>query len=248
MLTFNIKDGLTYNNEVIDNASVVLKLITPVKASYTAILVLNNGSKVSYPFLLEGELYKCKFDITNETVGFLNNAKLYLHVVDAGLEKNTNEVVLKINVDKIKQSIKKVIGEELIGMMQRLSKLENDLISLSKKGILKNAPVINKADIKPGMIPVATATGEFTAAYPFAEVVKEVNGVKAVNEKLLLTLKDIPFEENGKSTKEVVTILSQLVKAQAEVIQELLHTQMKVINNLEKLRLEFAEHKNTALF
>lgn len=248
MLSFNLKEGLSYNNEVIDNASVVLKLITEVKATFTAIIVLNNGSKIAYPFEQEGELYKSKFDITNETLPYLKEAKLYLHIVDSGLEKNSNEVILKFNLDKIKTAIKRVIGEELITILQRVAKLENDLITLSKKGILKNAPVINKEDIKPGMIPVATSTGEFTAAYPFADVVKEVNGIKAINERLLLTLKDIPFEENGKSTKEVVQLMLSVIRAQAEVIQDMLKTQSKVINDLEKLRLDYAEHKNTALF
>ena len=248
MLSFNLKEGLSYNNEVIDNASVVLKLITEVKATFTAIIVLNNGSKIAYLFEQEGELYKSKFDITNETLPYLKEAKLYLHIVDSGLEKNSNEVILKFNLDKIKTAIKRVIGEELITILQRVAKLENDLITLSKKGILKNAPVINKEDIKPGMIPVATSTGEFTAAYPFADVVKEVNGIKAINERLLLTLKDIPFEENGKSTKEVVQLMLSVIRAQAEVIQDMLKTQSKVINDLEKLRLDYAEHKNTALF
>ena len=145
-------------------------------------------------------------------------------------------------------SIQKVTGEEVLELSKRLSKLESELVSLSQKGILKNAPVINKEDIKPGMIPVATSTGEFTAAYPFADVVKEVNGIKAINERLLLTLKDIPFEENGKSTKEVVQLMLSVIRAQAEVIQDMLKTQSKVINDIEKLRLDYAEHKNTALF
>lgn len=248
MLYYKIKEGLTYNNEVIDNASVLLSLITEIKATFTAVIVLNNGSKIAYGFDNEGSIYKCKFQITNETLPFLKGSKLYLHVVDSGLEKNTNEVILKYDIDKIKVSIKKVIGEELVAILQRVAKLESDLISLSKKGILKNAPVINKEDIKPGMIPVATATGEFTAAYPFADVVKEINGVKAINERLLLTLKDLPFEENGKSSKDVVQLMLTVIKAQAEVIKDMLKTQSKVIEDLEKLRLDFAEHKNTALF
>ena len=65
---------------------------------------------------------------------------------------------------------------------------------------------------------------------------------------MLLTLKDIPFEENGKSTKEVVQLMLSVIRAQAEVIQDMLKTQSKVINDLEKLRLDYAEHKNTALF
>jgi hypothetical protein len=248
MLFYKIKEGLTSSIESIDSPQVILKLYTEVKANFTAVIVLNNNSKLAYPFDNEGEIFKCKFEITKETIPYLTGAKLYLHVVDSGLEKNSNEVLLKFNQEKIKASIKKVIGEEVVDLTQRMSKLESELVSLSKKGILKNAPVINKADIKPGMIPVATASGEFTAAYPFADVVKEVNGIKAINERLLITLKDIPYEENGKSTKEVVQLLLTIVKAQAEVIQDILKTQSKIIEDLQKLRLDYAEHKSTALF
>jgi hypothetical protein len=248
MLFYKIKEGLSSSVETIESPQVILKLLTEVKATFTAVIVLNNNSKLAYSFENEGEVYKCKFEVTKETIPFLNGARLYLHVVDSGLEKNSNEVLLNFNQDKIKMSIKKVVGEEVLDLTQRMSKLESELISLSKKGILKNAPVINKKDIKPGMIPVATATGEFTAAYPFADVVKEINGVKAINERLLLTLKDIPYEENGKSTKEIVHLLLTIVKAQAEVIQDILKTQSRVIEDLQKLRLDYAEHKTTALF
>jgi hypothetical protein len=248
MLFYKLKEGLTSNQSVIDNPSVVLKLQSEVKANYTAIIVLNNGSKVAYPFIQEGEMYKAKFNITKETIPYLKGAKLYLYVTDAGLEKNSNEVELFFDQEKIQSSVRQVVGEEILALTQRMSRLESELISLSKKGILKNAPVINKSDIKPGMIPVATATGEFTAAYPFADVVKEVNGIKAINERLLLTIKDIPYEENGKSSKEIVQLLLSVVKAQAEVLQDVLKTQNKIIEDIEKLRLEFAEHKSTALF
>jgi hypothetical protein len=164
------------------------------------------------------------------------------------MSQQSNSVQVVFDIPKIAIAIKKEVGEEVSQLYVRLAELESQLISLSQKGILKNAPVINKDQIKPGMVPVATATGEFAAAYPFADIIKKINGIGAVNESVLLTLAEVPFEANGKNAKEVVQLLLGIVKGQAEVIQTILKNQEKIIQDIKDIRLDFAEHKNTALF
>jgi hypothetical protein len=244
-----IKDNvLFYDNEVIKTSDVIFKLKTDKEANYLGHITLNNGIKLTFPFVNEGLIYKGKFTISKDILPFLKGSFLSLTMMDLTFKKNTNQVEIVFDTVSINLNIKKEVGEEFKLLSIKVAELESQLLKLSNKGILKNAPVINKDDIKEGMVPVATSTGEFTAAYPFADIVKNINGVGAINEAILLTLAEIPYEPNGRSTKEVVQLILEIVKGQAEVIQTILKTQEKIIQDIKDIKLDFAEHKNTALF
>jgi hypothetical protein len=239
---------LSYDNEVIKSPEAIFKLKTDKQVSYIGHVTLNNGIKLSFPFIEEGLIYKGKFTISKDILPFLIGSALSVTMTDLNFQSTTNSVQVVFDLPFITLNIKKEIGEELKTLSVKVAELESQLHKLSNKGILKNASIVNKEDVKPGMIPVATVTGEFAAAYPFADVVKKVNGLKAVNESLLITLKDIPFVANGQSSKDVVQLLLEVVKGQAEVIQAILKTQEKIIEDIKDLKIDYAEHKKTALF
>jgi hypothetical protein len=240
--------GLSYDNEVFKSADIVFKLQSEYEVQITGVLVLSNGLNLTIPFNKEGLIYKGKFVISKDVLPFLNNCTFFVYLSNLNMSQQSNSIPVAFDIPKIAIAIKKEVGEEVSQLYVRLAELESQLISLSQKGILKNAPVINKDQIKPGMVPVATATGEFAAAYPFADIIKKINGIGAVNESVLLTLAEVPFEANGKNAKEVVQLLLGIVKGQAEVIQTILKNQEKIIQDIKDIRLDFAEHKNTALF
>lgn len=240
--------GLSYDNEVFKSADVVFKLQSDYDVFITGVLVLSNGLNVTIPLNKEGLLFKGKLTISKDILPFLNNSKFFVYISNLNLSSQSNSVGIIFDVPKISALIKKEVGEEIKSLFVKVAELESQLYKLSNKGILKNAPVINKEDIKPGMIPVATATGEFTAAYPFADIVKKINGVGAINEAVLLTLGEIPLEPNGKNAKEVIQLLLEIAKGQAEAIKSILKTQEKLIQELKDLRLDYAEHKKTAMF
>ena len=240
--------GLTYDNEVFKTADIIFKVQSEIDVVLTGVLTLTNGIKITIPLQKEGALYKGKFTISKDIIAFLNHPKFSIYKTDLNHTSVTNSVTLVFDIQKITLDIKKEVGEEVKHLFIRLAELESQLSSLTNKGILKNAPVINKHEIKPGMIPVATATGEFTAAYPFADIVKKINGVSAVDEKILLTLAEVPYEANGKSAKEMVQLLLEIAKGQAEAIQLILQTQDKLIQDIKELKLDYAEHKKTAMF
>jgi hypothetical protein len=240
--------GLSYDNEVFKSADIVFKLQSEYNVNINGILVLSNGINITIPFQNEGAIYKGKFVVSKDVLPFLNQCSFYVYMSDLNMSQQSNSVQIVFDIPKITIGIKKEVGEEVKLLNVRVAELESQLIKLSTKGILKNAPVINKDEIKQGMVPIATATGEFTAAYPFANIVKNINGIGAINEAILLTLAEIPYEPNGRSTKEVVQLILEIVKGQAEVIQTILKTQEKIIQDIKDIKLDFAEHKNTALF
>jgi hypothetical protein len=240
--------GLIYDNEVFKSADVVFKLQSEYQVQITGVLVLSNGVNITIPFQSEGLLYKGKLTISKDILPFLNQPKFFIYKSDLNHSSQSNSVEVVFDIPAITISIKKEVGEEVKQLSVRMAELESQLVKLSSKGILKNAPVVNKDEIKPGMVPVATATGEFAAAYPFADIVKKINGVGAINESVLLTLSEVPYDVNGKSSKEMVQLLLEVVKAQAEVIQTILKAQEKTIQEIKEIKLDFAEHKKTALF
>ena len=248
MFHLNKDIGLTYDNEVFKKPQLVFKLKADKEATYTGVLVLSNGVNITFPLQNEGLIYKGQINVSKDILPFLIRPYFFVYQTDLNNTRATNSLEIALDLPAITIAIKKELGEEIKDLSLRMAELESQLIKLSSKGILKNVPVVNKADIKPGMIPVATASGEFAAAYPFADVVKKVNGIGAINESILLTLGDLPFEANGKNAKEVVQLLLEVAKGQAEAIRSILKTQEKLIQELKEIRLDYAEHKKTAMF
>lgn len=248
MLHFKYQKGLTYDNTVIKSASATIKLYSDIPASFIGNLVLTNGLVFSKPFEKEGEVYKLKLGLTKDVLPFIKGSRLYLTITDSNFSASSNMVELVFDLELIALSIKGEVGNEIKELYTRLMKIESEIGHLVKSGALKNIGTLNQKDIKAGMVPVATSTGDFVAAFPFADVVKQINGINAVNESIALYLKNIPYDESGKSALEVIQLLLEVVKNQSLAIQSILKTQEKIVNELEQLQLDYAAHKNTALF
>lgn len=247
MFIFRYQKGLIYDNTIVKSSTQSIKLVSDVKADFILNLKLNNGLVYSKPFEREGEVYKTKLTLTKDILPFLKGSKAYLTVIDTNFSQSTNLVELVFDTDLINISLKHEVGNEIKDLYTRLLKIESEISHLVKSGALKNIGVVNPKEVKLGMVPVATSTGEFVAAFPFADIVKQINGITAVNESIALYLKNIPYDESGKSAFEVIQLLLEVVKNQSLAIQSILKTQEKIINELEQLQLDYAAHKNTAL-
>ena len=72
-------------------------------------------------------------------------------------------------------------SKEIAEFRLQLEKLQEKLEALSLGKLVPNVNIANKDYIKPGMTLVALDNGNFMAAYPFADVIKIVNGQQAVD-------------------------------------------------------------------
>jgi hypothetical protein len=248
MLIFKYQKGLVYDNTVIKSSNTTLKLQSDIKAEFIGNLILTNGLVYTKPFEREGEIYKAKLNISKDILPFLKGSRFYLTIIDSTFSQSTNVVELVFDLELITLSIKREVGDEIKELYTRLIKIESEIGHLIGTGALKNIAPLNQKDIKVGMVPVATSTGDFVAAFPFADIVKQINGITAVNESIALYLKNIPYDESGRSSLEVIQLLLEVVKNQSLAIQSILKTQEKIINELKQLELDYAAHKNTALF
>lgn len=252
MLIFKQPDILDTNNEVFKVASPKIVVEGIVKeypqANALAILTLTNKNILVVQLFKEGPLFVGTLRLSKEIIPFIDKSKIKIELFSEGFKKTTNEVELVFDVKRIKDSLKKEVSEEVGELSSRLTSLETKLESFANRGLLKAVKILNEKEVKEGMIPVATVDGNFTAAYPFADIVKTINGIDAVNESILLTLENIPFENTGKNSKEVLQSLLGAVQSNALALNLALSSLKKVAKEVEKIKLELAEQKNTALF
>jgi hypothetical protein len=239
---------LTSAEETIKSSTSFLRLRSEFEGAFFAVVILNNQRMITVPLDKEGEIYKGKLFVTKPLLPFLPGAKVKVNFVNEQFSKESTSVDLIFDMEKVQLDIKKDSDKDIRDLLEKVLKLESELKTYVKKGVLKDTTVINKEEIKEGMIPVALKSGEFAAAYPFDNVVKVINGVEAKNEAIILSLQDIPFEESGKNSKEVVQLLLEASRSQSEAIKKLLDLQLKMLNEIEELKLKLAKHINTALF
>jgi hypothetical protein len=231
--------------------SEMLELKVKLELIYVKVLGLfeyENGVVITEELVKAGNLWIVNHELSIENLPYANKLKVSLVLFNDGLQKTTNKVDLLVNTKVIEKTIKKYHSNVIKDLAIRFAKLENIIENINKKGLLDQRIVINKDSIKPGMIPVATINGEFTASYPFFDFVKTINNVAAVNEHIELTLKDLVLSDKTTNAEKVVQLLLQVVKEQAGVLQEVLVTQQTLADKIKDLELKLAEHINTALF
>lgn len=248
MLTFKSPSILEYNNQPVNSADFLLKLESAVDANYVATLTLKNKvTKVIY-FVKQGNNFKARLIIRDEDLNFLEGSTLKIKAFNSNFNVETLPVTLKWDIPSIQLNIKQFISRDYEEVMSNLIKLENKLDGLIDKGVLKGIKIINPELAKKGMVPVVVDDkGNYVPQYPFANIIKEVNGLQAVNEKLFINAGDIPLSEKNINIQETLTELSKAIKQQAQLIKELARIQTKLSDELKETKLKLAEHLNSGI-
>jgi hypothetical protein len=248
MLNYNLKQGLTSSYKPFEEEVITLKLKIDLPfVKVLGVLEFNDGIFKIEEFKQEGGFFVLKYEITKERLPFCEKIKLFLSLSNDGLEQKSNKVLLEVNQEVVAIKIKKINSDEIKALAIKLAKVENILSNIQFKGVLNEFVKLKPEDVKPGMTLVATGNG-FTAAYPFADFVKTINDVSAEKEHITLTLKDLPYQPLGLDGEKVVQLLLETVKAQAELLQNVLANQEVLAQEIKNLKLTLAEHLSTALF
>jgi len=249
MLYYNLNQGLKSSYGTFKDEVIQLKL--EIKLPFVKVLGVfkyTDDVIATEEFKQAGNLLVCSHYLLKERLPFANKLSFYIVLINDTLEQASNLIELFVSTKEIETKVQRILSEESNQLNIRLSKLENLIDNFVKKGTFSEKIVINSKEVKPGMIPVATVGGQFTAAYPFADFVKTINNVVATKEHIELELKDIPVPSAHTNAEKVVQLLTQGIKDQALLIQHLLDTQSKLVEQIKELELKLAEHINTALF
>lgn len=246
MLT--LKDNLLSVNDIsIDSADFVIQLQTDLtECTYFGLLTLNNSLVKTYQFVKINNIFKARIILTEEDLPYLQDSNFKVLSVSSNFTKESNLVYLNFDISKIKFTIKQSVSKEVSEMRIDLAKVKSKLESLALGKIVPNVNIVNKDYIKPGMVLVAIDNGNFMAAYPFINIITEVNGQQAIDGVVDITSSMIKYNTE-RTVEEQLKVLGDAVVAQNNSIKTLA-AELKVLSErLATLSMKVETHLDSGI-
>lgn len=245
-----INENLEYTGEKIVSNETTITLVTdlPNTISIFGELLLTNGSSIITKFFYyKDNVFKSKLSLSTQTKQYLLNSKFKLIVIDTGNHKTTNYVNLNFDLEKITFTFNNSASTDIKNLYLKVNELENKFNHLVGGHIIDSLPINNKEYIKAGMILQAIDdNGNFIATYPFADVVKDVNGVKAVNSSIILDASMIQYNQN----KTIFSVVSEVIEA-LQAVNLTLKSQSSALKQLQedinRVKLQLEKHLNDGI-
>lgn len=248
MLKFKTPSSLLYDGTVIKEADSLITLDSNVDANYIGSLQLTNKVTKILHFVKQGKNYKARLMLREEDINFLKGATFKLKVFNSNFTVDTLPIEFNYNIEEINLTVKKFISRDFQDIMVNMLQLENKINDIIDRGMLKGIKILNPELTQKGMVPVAIDDkGNYIPQYPFANIIKEINGLQAVNEKLLITAADINLKEKELTIQETLTELSNAIKQQAKLIKNIAKLTNQLSNELKETKLKLAEHLNSGI-
>lgn len=245
-----INEILEYTGEKIVSNETTITLVTdlPNTVSIFGELFLTNGSSIITRFFYyKDNVFKSKLSLSAQTKQYLLNSKFKLIVIDTGNHKTSNYVNLNFDLEKIAFTFNNSASADIKNLYLKVNELEDKLKHLIDGHIITSLPINNKDYIKAGMtLQAIDDKGNFIATYPFADVVKEVNGVKAVNSSINLDASMIQYNQN----KTIFTVIYEIIEA-LQAVNLTLNSQSTAIKQLQEsiteVKIQLEKHLNDGI-
>jgi hypothetical protein len=220
MLLFK-NNFLTSKPFTIDNSDFIIELYPDIiDCEYFGILTLSNKTTKTIQFIKFSTVFKARLSLSEEELPLLNNVSFKLLSVSSSFSKESNTIKLDLDINKIKLTIKQSVSKELLEFKKSLAQLQSRIDALSLGKLVPSVNITNKDYIKPGMILVAVDNGNFMAAYPFADVIKEVNGEHAVDGVVKIDASMIQYNIE-RSVEQQLKLIGEAVLNQNDTIKTL---------------------------
>lgn len=245
-----LNNTLTYTEEKIVSNETIITLSTDLPKSVDIFgeLFFENGTSLVIRFIAHKDnIFKAKLNLANYVKQYLPTSKFKLLIFDTGNYKSSNYIQLKFDLEKITFSSNKSNSDEMRNLYLKITELESKLNHIVNGHIIDSIAINNKDYIKAGMVLQAVDdNGNFIATYPFADIVKEVNGQKAVNSSIILDASMLKYNQN----KSVYTIIFEIVQA-LQAVNDTLKSQSDAIKQLQQdindVRVQFEKHLNDGI-
>ena len=245
-----LNNVLTYTEEPIVSKETVITLITDLTKDVDIFgeLSFENGTSIIMAFFYDkNNVFKSKLNLANQSKQFLPSSKFKLIIFDTGNHKTSNYVQLKFDLEKLTFNSNKTSSEEIKDLYLKVAALESKLNHLVDGHIIDSLPINNKEYIKAGMMLQAIDdNGNFIATYPFADVVKDVNGVKAVNSSIILDASMIQYNQN----KTIFSVISEVIEA-LQAVNLTLKSHSSALKQLQEdingVKLQLEKHLNDGI-
>ena len=229
---------LIIEESIIDSPEYDLSIKTNNEFPFACgILTLSDGTTSYIDLKKYGDSLKGKLIITKEQIELLN--KVYFHIImlDSSFEQKTNQVKLKFDIDKIKET------KELVTLHKKITELKDQILNLTSCKILEKINIINKDYIQKGMVLTAINKNDFVAAFPFNDCIKKLNGIEPVTGELVIDSTNIKYKNNKTLEQEKDEIVSVL-KLINETQKVLANSLKDISDRLTDVELKI-EHLNS---
>lgn len=245
-----LDNALTYTEEKIVSNETIITLSTDLPKSVDIFgeLFFENGTSLVIRFIAyKDNIFKATLNLTNSIKQHLPTSKFKLLIFDTGNYKSSNYIQLKFDLEKITFSSNKTNSDEIRNLYLKLTELESKFNHIVNGHIINSININNKDYIKAGMVLQALDdNGNFIATYPFADIVKEVNGVKAVNSSINLNASMIQYNQN----KTIFTVIYEIIEA-LQAVNLTLNSQSTAIKQLQEsineVKIQLEKHLNDGI-
>ncbi len=221
----------------------------PVDATiYGRVILLPSKTEIVIQFTKHSDkVLASRIRIDPDLLSTIRAAKLYIEVVSSSFNYTYPEYVLPVDLNKIKQTNIATKYKEVKELKAQIRTLEETLKALTEGRALTKIHLQNTDLISPGMIPVAIDNkGNFVGAYPFNDMIKDINGVKPAGGSLILNAEHIRLNSNITLEEAWQTYLTTTGKILDFIIR--VEAQIKDLNNrLSKIDLSISTHINTGI-
>ena len=192
-------------------------------------------------------IYVTRLRIDPDLLQTIEAATISIELVSSTFSKKYPQQDLPVDVERIKYNNLVAKNNEIKELKLYVRQLEETLRGLTEGRALTKLSLQNIDSIAPGMVPVAIdSKGTFIAAYPFNDMIKDINGVTPVSGSLKLYAEDIPLE-SGVSLQEAWNSYIQTTTRVLGYISSIEDQLTKVNNKLKELETNIATHVNTGI-
>jgi hypothetical protein len=192
-------------------------------------------------------VYVTRLRIDPEFLKDVEAATINIEVVSSTFSQEYPKQDLAVDKERIKRSITTTKHKEIQELKAQIRELSETLRALTEGRALTKLSLQNTNAIAPGMVPVAIdSKGTFIAAYPFNDMIKEINGVTPVGSAIKLFAEDIPLD-SGISIQEAWVSYLQTASKILEYIFKI-ENQISSLNmKLKEIETSLAAHMNTGI-
>ncbi len=194
---------------------------------------------------IRDRIWRASLNIERDDLMYLANVYITLLISTFNNAMQTNDCKITLDIEAVNLSIRKIRDTDIADLKKDIATLKQTLNAIAQNYSLGIITPENTDYIKPGMVPMTIEGGKWIAQYPFANVLKSVNGIKSANGDITITPNEIIYD-NGTLNDALITI-SQAIAAQSKLSKEITRQLKSITNKVAELDIKLNEITNKGL-
>lgn len=186
--------------------------------NYFGLITLSDKSIKTIQFTRIDTCLKARLVLSKEDLPLLDNSTFKLISASANLTQESNSIPISFDKDKINLTIKHQTSKEISELKRSVVALQDKIDALVLGKPITNVNIANKDYIQPGMTLIAIDNQTFIAAYPFVDIVKQVNGQTAVDGVVEIDASMIKYNTE-RTIEEQIKVIGKAIQTQNQTLK-----------------------------